>query len=155
MTAPRPMTVERTVVVARPAEDVFDLVADVGRRPEWLGELDVVISPDEPAHVGTRFVGRTRIFWHEFLGASEITRSERGRGLAEEIYLGAHLTSEWTFTATGEGHTEVRHRIAIDYPNGLFGRFERWIVRRRLRALQRRSLGALGRASADEAGAGG
>jgi hypothetical protein len=37
--------------------------------------------------------------------------------------------------------------IDIDFPAGPFGRLERWILRRRLAQLQRRSLAALAEAS--------
>ncbi|HEX2039507.1 MAG TPA: hypothetical protein VHF47_07220, partial [Acidimicrobiales bacterium] len=66
-----------------------------------------------------------------------------GEALAERVHLGARLTSEWTFEATDDGRTRVRHCIDVVLPGGPFGRIERFVLRRRIAALQRAALEAL------------
>ena len=121
---------------------VYAVLADVAARPTWLPELLRVDAPPGPGALGTRFTGETALLGHRFIGASEVVGAEAGRMLAEEVYLGARMRSTWTLEPAPEG-TRVVHRIEIDFPAGPFGRVERWVLRRRLKRLQRRSLAAL------------
>lgn len=142
MTAPRPLRIERSVAVDAAPDEVYDLLADIGRRPEWLAELRRVEPPSAPVAVGTRFEGQSSLLFHDFVGTSEVQRAERGRSLAEQVYLGARFVSEWELDATGGG-TRVRHTVAIDFPDGPLGRLERWVLRRRMARMQEQSLAAL------------
>ena len=136
------MRVERSIVVPADADAVYDAVADIKGRLQWLHELKEVDSTVPQAEEGVRFVGRSSVLRHDFLGTSEVTRAEPGKALAEEVYLGARFTSEWTFTAV-DGGTRVRHCIDIDFPSGPLGALARLLLRRRLRTMQRASLAAL------------
>ena len=138
------MRVERSIVVPADAKAVYEVVADLNRRPQWLHELKEVDSAVPQAEEGLRFVGRSSVLRHDFLGTSEVTRAEPGEALAEEVYLGARFTSEWTFEPA-EGGTRVRHRIDIDFPSGPLGALARLLLRRRLASMQRSSLAALQR----------
>lgn len=136
------LRVERSAVVAAGADAVYDVLADVARRPQWLHELRRVEAPDEPLRVGTRFTGCSALLLHELFGESEVVRVERGRALAERIVVGARFTSEWELSAV-DGGTVVRHCLVVELPGGPLRRLERWVLRRRLTALQRSSLAAL------------
>ena len=136
------MRVERSIVVPAEASAVYEAVADIDRRPQWLHELKEVHSAVPQAEEGVRFVGRSSVLRHDFLGTSEVTRAEPGKALAEEVYLGARFTSEWTFEPTSGG-TRVRHCIDIDFPSGPLGALARLLLRRRLRTMQQASLRAL------------
>ena len=125
-------------------EALFTFVADPSRRPEWLPELRSVDAPPGVADVGTRFTGRSSLFFHDFVGESEVLEADAPRVLSERVVIGARFTSRWTFEPT-EGGTRVHHDIAIDFPAGLFGSVERRVLRWRLRRMQRASLAALER----------
>ena len=131
--------------IAGSAAAAYALVADVARRPEWLRELKRVDGPGRPVVEGDRFQGESSLLLHDFIGTSEVTKAEPGRALVEEVVLGARFVSEWTFEPAGHGAT-VTHRVDIDFPGGPFGRLERWVLRRRLAAMQRSSLRALAEA---------
>lgn len=138
------MRVERSIVVPADADAVYEVVANLNRRPQWLHELKRVETSDAQAKEGVRFVGESRVLGHDFLGTSEVVQANPGKALAEEVYLGARFTSEWTFTAV-DGGTQVRHCIDIDFPAGPLGALARLLLRRRLASMQRSSLAALSR----------
>jgi len=119
------------------------VLADLSSRPDWLAELRRVDAPPGPASAGTRFTGESSLLFHDFIGVSEVVTAEPGRQLEERVVLGAGMTSRWTLASDGDGTTRVTHVIDIDFPSGPFGRIERWVLRRRLAQLQRRSLAAL------------
>ena len=126
------------------------MLADLSSRPDWLAELRHVDAPPGPATVGTRFTGQSSLLFHDFAGVSEVVVAEPGKTLEEHVLLGARMVSRWTLErhADSDARTRVTHVIDIDFPTGPLGRIERWVLRRRLGQLQRRSLAAL----ADAAG---
>jgi len=119
------------------------VLADLSSRPNWLAELRQVDAPPGPAAVGTRFTGESSLLFHDFAGVSEVVVAEPGRALEEHVVLGARMVSRWTLDRDGATRTRVTHVIDIDFPTGPLGRIERWVLRRRLGQLQRRSLRAL------------
>ncbi len=129
--------------MAAPPAAVYALVADLQRRPEWLRELQCVDPGAGIATEGTRFEGESRLFLHRFPGAGEVVRAEPGAVLSERVHIGARLVSDWTFTATPDGRTRVRHGMEVTLPGGPLGRIERLVLRRRIASLQRASLAAL------------
>lgn len=132
----------RTGTVPGEPDDVYGIVADVARRPEWLRELRHVVAPAGPVTEGVRFEGQSSLLLHDFIGTSDVVRAEPGRALVEQVVLGARFTSAWTFEAA-PGGTLVTHHVDIDFPGGPLGRLERWVLRRRLSVMQRASLEAL------------
>lgn len=140
--ATEPLRIERSVTVAAGPDEVYEVLADIGRRPQWLAELRRVDAPAEPVQAGTRFEGQSSLLFHDFVGTSEVLRAEAGRALAEQVYLGARFVSEWQLDATADG-TRLRHTVAIDFPDGPLGRLERWVLRRRMARMQQKSLEAL------------
>jgi uncharacterized protein YndB with AHSA1/START domain len=136
--AAEPLRLERSVTVGAPPSVVYGLLADIGRRPEWLAELRRVQAPTEPVEVGTRFEGQSSLLFHDFVGTSEVVRADPGRTLAEQVYLGARFVSAWELDATAGG-TTLRHTVTIDFPDGPLGRLERWVLRRRMGRLQQKS----------------
>ena len=137
------MRVEQERLVAASAADLYALVADLPRRPTWLHELRRVDAPSSPAVVGEHFEGESGLLLHRFPGTSEVVRAEPAVALAERVHLGARLVSEWTFSPLADGRTRVRHCIDVTLPGGPLHRLERWVLRRRVRALQRRGLAGL------------
>ena len=144
MTGDDPDRIEVSVVVAAEAAAVYDVIADIARRPEWLTELRQVEAPEGPVEVGTRFTAQPSVLLHHLVGHSEVVRAERGRALAEEIHVGARFLSEWELSPAADGRsTVVRHCMTIDFPGGPLNRLERWVLRRRVAAMQKTSMRAL------------
>jgi uncharacterized protein YndB with AHSA1/START domain len=137
------LRIEQSATVGASPEAVYALLADVGRRPEWLHELRRV-EPPARLEPGARFTGWSKLALHEFVGESEVVRVEPGRAMAERIVLGVRFVSEWELVPVDDG-TRVRHRLMVELPGGPLNRVERWVLRRRLAALQRASLAALSR----------
>ncbi len=119
------------------------MLADLSSRPGWLAELRRVEAPPGQATTGTRFTGESSLLFHDFAGVSEVVVAEPGRTLEEHVLLGARMVSRWTLERDSASTTRVTHVIDIDFPTGPLGRLERWVLRRRLAQLQRRSLAAL------------
>jgi uncharacterized membrane protein len=137
------LRVEREQVVTAAPQDVYALVADLPGRPRWLHELRRVDTSASPAVAGDRFEGESDLLLHRFSGCSEVVRAEPGIVLTERVHLGARFVSEWTFSPLGDGSTRVRHCIEVALPGGPLHRLERWVLRRRVAALQRRGLAGL------------
>lgn len=142
--ATEPLRIEQSVTIDAAPHEVYEVLADIGRRPEWLSELRRVEPPTGPVQVGTRFEGQSSLLFHDFVGTSEVVQAEPGQALAEQVYLGARFVSEWQLDATSQG-TRLRHTVAIDFPDGPLGRLERWVLRRRMSRMQEKSLAALAR----------
>ncbi|HEX2110416.1 MAG TPA: SRPBCC family protein [Gaiellaceae bacterium] len=54
------MAINETVVIGRPAQEVFAYVSDLARHPEWQDKLlDATVEGEDPIRVGTR-VKQTR-----------------------------------------------------------------------------------------------
>ncbi len=135
--------VAQSAEVAAPPEEVYAVLADIGRRPEWLTELRQVEAPAGPVEVGTRFTAQPSMLLHHLVGHSEIVRAEPGEAMAEEIHVGARFLSEWELVPSAGGRTLVRHTMTVDFPGGPFSRLERWVLRRRVAVMQKKSLDAL------------
>lgn len=135
--------IECSASVAASPDEVYAVIADIARRPEWLTELRKVEPPDGPVGVGTRFTAQPSMMLHHMAGVSEVVRAEPGHALAEEIHVGARFLSEWELLRAEGGGTVVRHCMTFDFPGGPLSRLERWVMRRRVAAMQKQSLAAL------------
>jgi uncharacterized membrane protein len=136
-----PVRIRRDAVVLAGPDEVYKLIADLPRRPEWLAEIQRV-DAEGVAEPGVRFTGESSLLLHDFVGESVVVGAEPGRRLTEHIVLGARLVSTWTLEPAGDG-TRVRHEIDIDFPHGPLGRLERWLLCRRMMRMQRKSLRSL------------
>lgn len=130
--------------VPAPPLAVWAKIADPAERPAWMTELRRVDAATGEVQVGDRFSGASAILGHEFLGESRVTDVDRGKLLAEEVVIGARFVSRWELVPSGDGRsTKVHHVIDVQFPTGVFGAVERWVLRRRLLRMQRTSLEAL------------
>lgn len=104
-------TLENTIEIAAPAEEVFDLVADVRNEPRWNSQLlDVQMLTSAPVGVGTRFLVRF------------------GRGVGRALLAGVDRPRSWTAVSRSrvlDAQTEGR---VDDVPGG-----SRLTIRSRLR----------------------
>lgn len=138
-----PLRTACEAVLPAPPFAVYDVVADIGRRPQWLRELQLVDTPTKTAVVGVRFEGVSTLLGHTFHGVAHVVRAQRGEILAERVHIGGCFTSEWTFEATADGGTRVCHTMEVELPGGPLRWLERLVLRRRVRELQRSGLAAL------------
>ena len=120
------------------------MLADASNRPSWMTELVEVEAAPGPVAVGDRFAGRSSILFHDFLGQSEVTESEPGVSLVEDVVIGARFVSRWEVSAHASG-ARVHHTIDVTFPAGPFSPIERWVLRRRLLRMQKQSLANLAR----------
>lgn len=110
------MHVERTVIVPRPVETVFDYLSDFTHTNEWdPGTIETTRVSGEGG-VGTRyantseFMGRRTSLEYETITFERPTRLQfRGRNKT------ATATDTMTFTPAAGGGTELRYRADFDF----------------------------------------
>ena len=116
--------IDETVVIARPAEEVFDFLALAEYLPRWDSSvLECVQVGSGPVTVGTRYRGASRIVGRRIEWTTEVT----------EFVPGVRVTSRsvegpLTFTVSYEvsscpAGTTLRYRLAAE--SGLGGAFGR------------------------------
>jgi uncharacterized membrane protein len=122
--------VEESLVVARPPEDVFAVVADLERAPEWQDSLE---SVDVKRGIEVRNVaGRRRE------GRFELKENDPPRMLAIESRSGS-VRADARFTLSPvDGGTGVDFRLALDLGTG--GRLAAAMVRGRVAREARQNL---------------
>lgn len=97
---------KESVVVARPPEDVYDMVSDVVRMGEWSPVCKACWWDDgESLRVGAWFTGRNELPDRTWETHSEVVVAERGREFAF-IVGGSYVRWGYTFTPV-EGGTSV------------------------------------------------
>jgi uncharacterized protein YndB with AHSA1/START domain len=111
------LRVEHTVEIARPADDVFALLVDVERVPEWQASA-VESRADVPLAEGVRIHERRHFLGHDEETELEVTAFEPNRRLALRTLKGPvrlkidHLLEEQ------DGRTQL-HVTAEGKPRGL------------------------------------
>lgn len=99
----------QTATIDAPADAVYVLIADPARRVDWLPELAVTSGGDRILETGDRCDGESELFFHRFMGSSEVVDAASGRFLEEELVVGARLRSRWELSPDGPGRTTVTH----------------------------------------------
>ncbi|MFN8125306.1 MAG: SRPBCC family protein [Candidatus Nanopelagicales bacterium] len=123
--------VSESIVINAPADQVYDLVADVSRMGEWSPEATGARGTDGPPDEGERFVGFNRrgpVVWFTFC---TVRAADRGAEFEFDVDFGPFPVSTWRydFEDVGDGTTRV---------------VETWIDRRQgLRGLTMRGVGQL------------
>ena len=137
--------IDETVVIARPAEEVFDFLALAEYLPRWDSSvLECVQVGSGPVTVGTRYRGASRIVGRRIEWTTEVT----------EFVPGVRMTSRsvegpLTFTVSYEvsscpAGTTLRYRLAAESGlGGAFGRALEPIVERAQTKVVRANLSAL------------
>lgn len=77
---PAVIRIELVLEIARPAEEVFDYLADLGRLPEWQASA-VEVRVEGPLRAGTRFTERRRLLGREGRTELEVSVFEPPRRL--------------------------------------------------------------------------
>jgi len=91
--------IRESLVVAAPADAVYDLVSDLPRMGEWSPECERVtwLGAAESAAKGARCVGHNRAGAIRWLTQGEVVTAERGRHLAFEISFGPMKIARWEY----------------------------------------------------------
>jgi hypothetical protein len=95
-----------SIVIGRPPEEVYDMVADVTRMGEWSPICKACWWDDgDGPRVGAHFMGRNELPERTWETRSEVVAADRGREFA---FVVEPTTTRWgyTFTPVGGG-TEV------------------------------------------------
>jgi uncharacterized membrane protein len=127
------MTVEESVVVARRPEEVYDLVADLERGPEWQSSLE---SVDVARGTEIRsFGGRQRE------ATFQVTEQDRPSRFGVESRTGSvEAHALFTLTPAGEG-TRVDFRLDLELGvGGTGGRLAAAVLRGRVAREARQNL---------------
>ena len=95
-----------SVVVARPPDELYDLVADVTRMGEWSPICKACWWDDgDGPRVGAHFTGRNELPERTWETTSEVVAAERGREFAFVVTV---TGTRWGYTfAPVEGGTEL------------------------------------------------
>jgi uncharacterized protein YndB with AHSA1/START domain len=108
---------EHTIEIARPADAVFALLADVSRVPEWQRSA-VESRADGPLAEGVRIYERRHFLGHDEETELEVTAFEPGRRLALKTLRGPVKLSIDHVLQEADGRTTLRV-TAEGKPHGL------------------------------------
>jgi uncharacterized membrane protein len=118
-------TIVRSVEIARPAPDVWALLEDVRRLPEFSkSTVEVLDAPDRLTHAGQRFRQVVRQLGRCFESEWEVLELEAGRRLVIEGSVGFGVTYRLTESVEAVDDTASRMTLEVDYrlPFGPLGR---------------------------------
>lgn len=100
-------TYSDSVVVARSAEDLYDIVSDVSRMGDWSPVCKACWWEEEggTARVGAWFGGRNELPERTWETRSEVVAADRGREFA---FVNSGMIARWGYTfAPVDGGTEL------------------------------------------------
>ena len=109
--------VELTIEIARPAAEVFALLTDVSRVPEWQASA-VEARADGPLAEGVRIHERRKFLGHEADTELQVSAYEPGRRLALHALRGPVTLSVDHVLEEADGRTAL-HVTAEGRPHGV------------------------------------
>jgi len=118
-------TIERCIEVERPAEDVWAVLVDVRRIPEYSAStVAVTDAPERVSAAGQRFRQTIRVLGREFASEWTVTDFEAGRrlGLEGTIGVGARYRLVEEVEPLGSDRARFTVRITFTMPLGILGR---------------------------------
>lgn len=132
------MRVQRSIVVDRPPAEVFGLLGDPDRVPEFFAGVTRWESASAKRRgPGARFRVRMKVGSIEAGGEIRITRWQQGRTIAWESVRGMPQRGAWRLRRVPRG-TEVRLELSYDLTGGPLG----WVVDRLVARIVGRNLAA-------------
>jgi len=146
-------SIDETVVIARPAGEVFDFLVRGENLPRWDSSiLECVQVGSGPVSVGTRYRGASRILGRRIEWATEVTEFEPGvRSVSRSVEGPLTFTVCYEVRATPAG-ASLRYRLTADSGlGGAFGRSMEPIVQRAQAKVVSANLGKLAGLLADSA----
>jgi uncharacterized membrane protein len=112
------LTVEKSIVIGRHAEDVFAYVSDQTNAPRWQrGLLEVRRTTDGPIGVGTRHTFVRTFMGRRMEGSNEYTRWEPNKLVAFEATSGAvGLEASYIVEPIGTDGARLTSRLEMRAP---------------------------------------
>lgn len=98
-----------SIVINAPAEEIYDLVADVTRMGEWSPEATGARMVDGPLSEGDTFIGTNKRGLVRWFTTNTVLAAQRGAEFEFDTNFGPLPVSRWRydFEDTGEGTTRV------------------------------------------------
>jgi len=118
-------TIERSIEVERPAEDVWAVLADVRQIPTYSpSTVAVTQAPDRLSAVGQRFRQTIRVMGRDFESDWTVTDLQPGRRVALDgtIGVGARYGLVEEVEPLGPDRSVFTVRITFTLPLGVLGR---------------------------------
>ena len=137
--------IDETVVIARPARDVFDFLMLAENLPRWdASMLECVQVSGGAVTVGTRYRGASKILGRRIEWTTEVVEFVPGaRATSQSVEGPLTFTVSYEVSAAPAG-TTLRYRLAAESGlGGAFGRAMEPIVQRAQTKVVRTNLGKL------------
>jgi ribosome-associated toxin RatA of RatAB toxin-antitoxin module len=126
------MRLEQKLLIERPPKDVFALVGEPSRYPEFLTSITSWKPMSDHQHgVGARFRVLTKVGAVEVGGVVSVDRWDEEEKISWSAEQGVHQSGSWTLTPL-DGGTELALVIEYDIGGGLVGRLVERIAARTL-----------------------
>jgi ribosome-associated toxin RatA of RatAB toxin-antitoxin module len=125
------LRLERSIDIDRSAEDVFALISDPARFPEFFAGITKwdLVSEDSRG-LGAEFRVLMQVGSIEAGGLIRVTDWQEPRTIAWRSQRGVHHHGRWTVKAREDGSSEVTLELAYDLSGGVVGRLVERIVGR-------------------------
>ena len=147
VTEPRNYEIEDSRSASCSADAVMRVITDPSTWPEWQSEI-IETDGKIPLSEGDDVEGRAKLLGFEVSGRSSTIRAD-GYSFIEDVVVGVHMRITYEVTETGSGAVVTR-RLSATMPGGVSGRLLSFLLKRRLKAMQKGVLDALVR-QAEEA----
>jgi uncharacterized membrane protein len=137
--------VDETVVITRPAGEVFDFLMRAENLPRWDSSmLECVQVGSGAVTVGTRYRGASKILGRRIEWTTEVTELVPGVRAASRSVEGPLSFTVWYELSASPAGTTLRYRLAAESGlGGAFGRAMEPIVQRAQAKVVRANLGTL------------
>src|SRR5919205_1661360 len=94
------ISIERTLTIHRPVDEVFAYLCDVGHGPQFIsGQREAHQTSPGQMGIGTTFATQSRLLRRNT--THEVTEYEPNRRLAWKATSGVPATTTWTFEPSG------------------------------------------------------
>lgn len=108
------ITIHQEIDIDAPTADVWRVVADYGRDPQWrTGVLSMVPSPPGPVTAGTTTVEELRLGGRLWRNEGEVTAVEPGRRFEWRTTSGAVARGSRSVEALGAGRSRLRLELHV------------------------------------------
>jgi uncharacterized protein YndB with AHSA1/START domain len=105
-------SVEHSVVIARPVEEVFDYWADPANAPQWRDDVVRVEGPSGPLGVGAEWVEVQQFAGRDSNAPIKVTAYERPSRMAFSAKIApGELNGTATFAPSPDGGTVLRQSL--------------------------------------------
>jgi len=118
-------------------EAVRDLIGRPATWPEWQSEIVETTGP-ETVTEGDSVMGRATMLGFHVMGRADIGPTTP-RTLVQDVVVGIGMTVRYEVTPDGNG-TVVTHELTCEMPGGAAGRVLSFLLKRRLRSMQKQLL---------------